>query len=327
MIKLLCRWAAGVAVLGTAWAADLRIGLIGLDTSHVVAFTRLLNDPADPGHVPGGRVVVAFKGGSPDLEASRTRIEEYTRQLQERWGVRLADSIEALCAAVMLESVDGRPHLAQARPVLEARKPLFIDKPMAGSLRDVLAIFRLARERGVPCWSSSSLRFYPGLIELKGTDVGRIRGAVSTGPAPMEPHHPDLFWYGIHATEALFAVLGTGCQRVVRTHTPDTDVVTGVWQDGRVGTLIGIRNAAAPYRVTLFGTRAVVDQRPGGDYAPLIREVIRFFQTGVAPVSPEETVELFAFMEAADESKRRGGVPVSLQEVLAAAEAGPAGSP
>lgn len=330
MTKLLCRWAAGVAFLGTAWAADLRIGLIGLDTSHVVAFTRLLNDPAEPGHVPGGRVVAAFKGGSPDLEASRSRVDEYTRQLQERWGVRLTDSIEALCAevdAVMLESVDGRPHLAQARPVLEARKPLFIDKPMAASLRDVLTIFRLARERGVPCWSSSSLRFYPGLVELKGADVGRIRGAVSTGPAPLEPHHPDLFWYGIHATEALFAVLGTGCERVVRTHTPDTDVVTGVWQDGRVGTLIGIRNAAAPYRVTLFGSRAVVDQRPGGDYAPLIREVIRFFQTGVAPVSPEETVELFAFMEAADESKRRGGVPVSLQEVLAAAGAGPAGSP
>lgn len=303
-------------------AAELRIGLIGLDTSHVIAFTRLLNDPASPSHVPGGRVVVAFPGGSPDLPESRDRVEGYTQELREKWGVQILDSIEALCAAVdavMLESVDGRPHLEQARPVLRARKPLFIDKPMAGSLRDVIEIFRLARETGTPCWSSSSLRYYPGLIELKKTDVGVVRGAVSTGPAPLEPHHPDLFWYGIHPTEALFAVLGTGCERVVRTHTPDTDVVTGVWRDGRVGTLIGIRNAAAPYRVTLFGTRAVVDQKPGGDYAPLIREVIRFFQTGVAPVPPEETLELFAFMEAADESKRRGGAPVTLDEVFAAA--------
>lgn len=303
-------------------AAELRIGLIGLDTSHVIAFTQLLNDPAHPSHVPGGRVVAAFKGGSPDLPDSRDRVEGYTQELQQKWGVQILDSIEALCAAVdgvMLESVDGRPHLAQARPVLRARKPLFIDKPMAGSLRDVIEIFRLARETGTPCWSSSSLRFYPGLIELKKTDVGVVRGAVSTGPAPLEPHHPDLFWYGIHPTEALYAVLGTGCERVVRTHTPDTDVVTGVWRDGRVGTLIGIRNAAAPYRVTLFGTRAVVDQKPGGDYAPLIREVMRFFQTGVAPVPPEETLELFAFMEAADESKRRGGAPVTLDEVFAAA--------
>ena len=303
-------------------AAELRIGLIGLDTSHVIAFTQLLNDPDNPSHVPGGRVVAAFKGGSPDLPDSRDRVEGYTQELREKWGVQILDSIEALCAAVdavMLESVDGRPHLEQARPVLRARKPLFIDKPMAGSLRDVIEIFRLARETGTPCWSSSSLRYYPGLIELKKTDVGVVRGAVSTGPAPLEPHHPDLFWYGIHPTEALFAVLGTGCERVVRTHTPDTDVVTGVWRDGRVGTLIGIRHAAAPYRVTLFGTRAVVDQKPGGDYAPLIREVMRFFQTGVVPVPPEETLELFAFMEAADESKRRGGAPVTLDEVFAAA--------
>jgi hypothetical protein len=190
---------------------------------------------------------------------------------------------------------------------------------MAGSLRDVVEIFRLAKRAAVPCWSSSSLRYYPGLVELKQADVGTVRGAVSTGPAPTEAHHPDLYWYGIHPTEALFTVLGTGCESVVRTHTPDTDVVTGIWSGGRVGTLIGIRNATAPYRVTLFGTKTVVDQKPGGDYAPMIREVMQFFRTGVAPVAPEETIEIFAFMTAADESKRRNGQPVKLREVLQAA--------
>lgn len=301
-------------------AAELRIGMIGLDTSHVTAFAGLLNDPSNPNHVPGGRVVAGFPGGSPDIESSRSRVEGYTKELREKWGVRIYDSIEALCAAVdvvMLESVDGRPHLEQARPVIAARKPLFIDKPMAGSLRDVVEIFRLAREANVPCFSSSSLRYYPGLVELKRAAVGEVRGAVSTGPSPTEPHHPDLFWYGVHPTEALFAILGAECESVVRTHTPDTDVVTGVWKGGRVGTLIGIRNAAAPYRVTVFGTKAVLDQKPGGDYAPLVREVMTFFQTGMAPVSAAETVALFAFMEAADESKRRGGQPVKLSDVLA----------
>jgi predicted dehydrogenase len=311
-----------LAVIAASSAEDLRIGMIGLDTSHVTAFTKLLNDPADPNHVPGGRVVAAFKGGSPDIESSRSRVDGYTKELQDKWGVKIVDSIEALCSevdVVMLESVDGRPHLEQARPVIKARKPLFIDKPMAASLRDVVEIFRLARENKVPCWSSSSLRYYPGLLELKRADAGEIRGAVSTGPSPTEPHHPDLCWYGIHPTEALFAVLGPNCERVVRTHTPDTDVVTGLWAGGRVGTLIGIRDAAAPYRVTLFGTKAVVDQKPGGDYAPLIREVMNFFQSGVAPVPPEETIAIFAFMEAADESKRRGGSPVLIDELLKAA--------
>ena len=315
---LLLSLAAAISTLAAS-AAELRIGLIGLDTSHVTAFTKLLNDTDDPKHVPGGRVVAAFKGGSPDIESSWSRVEGYTKELREKWGVEIVDSIPALCAkvdAIMVESVDGRPHLEQVRPVFAAGKPVFIDKPVAGSLRDALEIFRLAKEANVPCFSSSSLRYYPGLVELKGADFGELKGAISTGPCALEPHHPDLFWYGVHPTEALFTIMGTGCERVTRTSTPDTDVVTGVWSGGRVGTLIGIRNGAAPYRVTAFGTKAVLDQKPGGDYRPLIVEVIKFFQTGVAPVSAAETLELFAFMEAADESKRRGGAPVSVAEVL-----------
>jgi predicted dehydrogenase len=310
---------SGLALLTTSIAADLRIGLIGLDTSHVTAFTSLINDATHKNHVPGGKVVAAFKGGSRDLDSSWSRVEGYTKELQDKYGVKIVDSIEALCAevdVVMLESVDGRPHLEQAKPVLRAKKPVFIDKPLAGSLRDAIEIFRLAKQYQVPCFSSSSLRYYPGLVELKQADVGVVKGAVSTGPCHLEPHHPDLFWYGVHPVEALYAVLGTGCESVVRTTTPDTDVITGVWKGGKVGTLIGIREAAAPYRVTLFGTKAVLDQKPGGDYAPLVREVMKFFQTGVSPVAPEETIELFAFMEAADESKRQGGKPVRLADVL-----------
>jgi hypothetical protein len=310
---------AGIVFPPVTWAAELRIGMIGLDTSHVVAFTKLINDPNDASHVPGGRVVAAFPGGSPDLESSRTRVEGYTRELRDKFGVRMVETIPALCQqvdVVMLESVDGRPHLAQVKPVFAAGKPVFIDKPVAGTLRDAIEIYRLARQHQVPCFSSSSLRYYPGLLELKRADVGVVKGAVSTGPCHLEPRHPDLFWYGVHAAEALFGVLGIGCETVVRTATPDTDVVTGVWRGGRVGTLVGIREAAAPYRVTLFGTKAVVDQKPGGDYAPLVREVMGFFQTRQVPVAPEETLELFAFMEAADESKRLGGQPVRLADVL-----------
>jgi hypothetical protein len=212
--------------------------------------------------------------------------------------------------------VDGRPHLEQARPVIAAGKPLFIDKPMAGSLGDVVEIFRLAAERGVPVFSSSSYRYYESLQKVKQADVGEVRAVISFGPAHLEPHHPDLFWYGVHPTEALFAVLGTGCERVVRTATADTDVVTGEWTGGRVGTLVGLRTGATPHRVMVFGSKAVAEQEGGGDYAPLVREVIRFFRTGVAPVSARETIELFAFMEAADASKRMGGQPVSIAEVL-----------
>jgi hypothetical protein len=304
------------------FSAELRLGMIGLDTSHVVAFTQLLNEPNNARHVPGGKVVAAFKGGSPDIESSRSRVDGYTKTLEEKYGVKIVPSIEELCRevdAVLLMSVDGRPHLEQARPVIAARKPLFIDKPMAGSLKDVVKIFRLANEAKVAVFSSSSYRFYESLVELTKTDVGEIKGAISYGPCTYEEHHPDLFWYGVHATEALFTVLGTGCETVTRVATKDTDVVTGVWRGDKVGTLRGLRNASTPNKVILFGTKAVAEQKGGGDYGPLVREIISFFNSGKAPVSMEETTELFAFMEAADESKREGGKPVRIADVLAKA--------
>ncbi len=300
-------------------ADDLKVGLIGLDTSHVIAFTELLNDSNNKEHVAGGKVVAAFKGGSADVPASADRVEGYTKQLDEKWHVKIVPSIEDLCKevdVVMIESVDGRPHLEQAKPVIAAHKPLFIDKPVAGSLRDVIEIYRLAKEAGVPVFSSSSYRFYDSLKELKKMDVGEIKAALSYGPAELEKHHPDMFWYGVHAAEALYTVMGTGCETVVRTATPDTDVITGVWRGGKIGTLQGLRRGSTPHKVIIFGTKMVAEQKGDGSYANLVREIMEFYRTRKPPVSPEETIEMFAFMEGADESKKHGGCPVNIADLI-----------
>ena len=307
-----------------AWSANaaepIRIGIIGLDTSHVTAFTSRLNEPDNANHVPGGRVVAAFKGGSPDIPSSANRVDKFTKTLVEKYGVRIYPTIEQLCEnvdAILLESVDGRPHLEQVKPVLAAGKPVFIDKPIAGTLKDAIEIYRLAQQTGTPCWSSSSIRFHPGVQKVAKANVGELRGAISIGPAQTEPHHPDLFWYGIHPTEGLFTVMGPGCQTVVRTHTTDTDVITGTWTEGRVGVLYGLRNQRTAYKVTKYGTKGIVEQTERGDYTPMLREIVRFFKTGEAPVPLETTIEIYAFMEAADESKRLGGQTVNIADVLA----------
>ncbi|HEO70510.1 MAG TPA: gfo/Idh/MocA family oxidoreductase, partial [Candidatus Hydrogenedentes bacterium] len=312
---------ASVAFLSAAHAEEdvFRIGMIGLDTSHVIAFTREFHNPDAPENLQGFRVVAGYKGGSDDIESSYGRVDRFTEQLRDEFGVKIVDTIEELCTMVdgiMLTSVDGRPHLEQARPVFNAGLPMYIDKPVAGTLEDAIEIFRLAKEHGVPCWTSSSYRYYPGLVEMMEQDYGELRGAISYGPASIHETHPDLFWYGVHATEALFTVMGVGVETVVRTHTEHTDVVTGVWEDGKVGTLRGLRNQATPNQVILFGTKAVLHQGPGSGYAHMLVEVAKFFRTGEVPVSPRETIEMFAFMEAADESKRQGGVPVSIADVL-----------
>ena len=307
-------------------AADLRIGIIGCDTSHVTAFTEALNNPKAKVHVAGARVVGAYKGGSADIPSSASRVENYTRILQEQYGVQIYDSIEKLCEQVdagMLESVDGRPHLEQIKPVLKARKPVYIDKPMAGSLRDVVEIFRLAREAKVPVFSASSLRFSKDTLAARNSSGDKATYVETYGPCELEPHHPDLFWYGVHGVEALFTVLGTGCETVQRGTTAEGKIeVTGTWSGGRKGVFREDKNFHGIAR----SEKGEVSVGSFDGYAPLVVEIIQFFRTGIAPVRPEETLEIFAFMEAADESKRKGGEAVKLSEVLAKAKAQPDGA-
>ena len=300
---------------------ELRLGIIGTDTSHVTAFTRMLNDKSDPNHVPGARVVAAFKGGSPDVEDSRTRIDRFAAELEDKWGVAFVDSIDALVErvdAVLLLSVDGRPHLSQVRPVFKAKKRVFIDKPVAASYGDAREIVRLSRESGVPFFSSSSLRFLTDVQAIKtSAKHGGITGAFTFGPENFEPHHPDLFWYGIHAVEMLYALLGPGCEKVTRVKTDSGDTVVGTWKDGRIGTMRGLIQGKHDYGAIVFGMKAVLATPVpmSSDYRNLVVEIVKFFQTGVPPIPPDETLEMMAFMEAADLSKARGGAPVALAEV------------
>lgn len=315
--------AAAILTSSSFKAADsnLRIGIIGLDTSHVTAFTKLLNDPSGPDHIPGARVVAAYKGGSPDVESSAKRLEGFTATLRDQWKVEVVPDIPTLCSkvdAILLESVDGRVHLEQVKPVFAAKKRVFIDKPLAASLEDARTIARLADQAGVEWFSSSSLRFEPAIRALKeNPKVGKILGCDAYGPAPTEPHHPDLFWYGIHGVEILFTLMGPGCESVTRIHDAGTDVVVGKWKDGRLGTFRGIRTGKTNYGATVFGLDGIRTNDPPGStaYKFLVQEIVKFFQTGVPPVSSAETLEIFAFMQGADVSKSRNGQAVRLSEL------------
>ena len=303
----------------------IRVGMIGLDTSHVLAFSDLLNDPKNEGDLAGVRVIVGYPGGSADIPSSRDRVQEYVDKLRAK-GIEIVDSIDEVVKrvdAVMIESVDGRPHLDQVRPVIAAGKPVYIDKPLAGSLKDCLEIARLAKQKNVPIFSSSSTRFASGFQAARRGEspAGEVRGCAAYSPCSLEPHHPDLFWYGIHGVEILFTVMGPGCQSVTRVQTDGAELVVGTWQDGRIGTFRGIRDGKATYGATVFGKKDVVAAGPYEGYKPLVVEIAKFFKTGKPPVDMAETLEIHAFMEAADQSKRQGGAAVKIVDVMKQAEA------
>ncbi|MGJ5815506.1 Gfo/Idh/MocA family protein [Paludibaculum fermentans] len=296
-------------------AADLRLGIVGTDTSHSVAFTALLNDAANKNHLAGARVVAAYKGGSSDIKESSSRVDKFAEELSTKYGVELTPDIATLLTkvdAVLLESVDGRKHLEQFRQIVKAGKPVFIDKPLASSLADAREIARLARENNVKWFSASVLRFSDVLPALK---VDGLNGVYAWGPGPLEEHHQlSLSWYGVHTVETLFTMLGRGCEEVTFTASDDADVVTGKWKDGRIGTIRVIRPYSA-FGVTAFSPKAIKTNEKDlyTGYQNLVKEIIQFFQTGKAPIDEQETLEMFAFMDAAQRSKEAGGAPTKLR--------------
>jgi len=304
----------------------LKAGIVGLD-AHARSWTGILNNPKAEGELADMVVTTAFAGGSPDIPQSMELLEKAVGPVREA-GVEIVDSIAELVDkvdVVLILSIDGRPHLEQAKQVFAAGKPVYIDKPLAGSLADGIEIFRLAEKHNVPCFSSSSLRYAPGTqAVLRDGGVGAVSGCTAFSPATIEPHHPDLFWYGIHGVETLFTIMGTGCTTVTRVQTADTEIVVGVWDDGRIGTFRGTRTGPHTYGATVFGAKGIVPSGKFEGYEPLLVEMIKYFKRALTedgaasdpPVAHTTTLEILAFMEAADESRRRGGVPVKLEEVF-----------
>lgn len=323
LTALLFAFSVSSAVFAQENPTVLRVGIIGLDTSHAPAFAKELNNPQAKDDLANCRVVAAYPKGSPDIESSVSRVPGYTEEMQ-KLGVEIVDSIPALLEkvdCVLLETNDGRPHLEQAIPVFRAGKPVFIDKPLAASLADCVAIYEAAKKFNCPVFTSSSLRYTEGAQAVRGGEIGDVLGCDAYSPCSLEKTHPELFWYGIHGCETLFTVMGTGCDEVSRVSTDDYDVAVGRWADGRIGTFRGMRKGKTGFGGTAFGSKAIKDLGPYGGYRPLVVEIAKFFRTGKPPVSAEESLEIYTFMVAADESKRQGGKPVKLAEVLKEAQA------
>jgi predicted dehydrogenase len=295
---------------------EIKVGMIGLDTSHCPAFTRLLNDDSNEYHVPGARVVGAYPGGSDLFSLSRDRVQGFTEELRDTYGVPIYDSIPALVTdvdAILLESADGRQHLEQFEQIVAQSpagpKPVFVDKPFATSTVDARRMIQLAVQTQTPMMSSSSLRYAAGIVGLAG-EGERVLSCEAFGPAAILDDYPGLFWYGIHSAEMLYTYMGLGCEAVRCLPYEDVDVVIGQWQDGRIGVVRGTRFKGGQFGCVVHAdnsTRCGFAQSTPPGYYGLMQVVVAFFQTGVAPIDVRETFEIASFLEAANRSREHGG--------------------
>ncbi len=296
----------------------IRVGLVDFDTSHVAAFTQRLNHvgvgPEE--WVEGAKVVVGFPG---DSEMMPERIPGYVEQFTG-YGVPLAERSEDLLGqidAVMITSQQGARHLPRARPFLEAGLPTFIDKPFAGNAADAAELLALSEAHNAPLMSCSALRWAPEVQEAlrRREELGAIVSADVWTTAMLHPGNPGLLQYSIHGVEMLYTLMGSGCQSVQAVVTPGGEVVTGLWPDGRIGALRGIRDGAGGFGFTAHyekGHHAATVQG-GGYYREMLRQIVRMFETRQEPIPREEMHEAIAFCDAAAESMAQNGTPVSVR--------------
>jgi predicted dehydrogenase len=296
---------------------EIRVGVIGLDTSHSPAFAKYINDPQKMS-MKGVSVTAAYPYGSTKIETSSERIPEYTQQFKDM-GIKVVDSLDDLLKqtdCILLETNDGNLHYEQALAVMKAGKPMFIDKPLAANLVQSIKIIEANKKYKVPMFSSSSLRFLPQAQKIRNEHpIGDITGADAYSPEHLEPTHTDLYWYGIHGVEILYTLIGTGCKRLKRITTENTDMVVGEWDGGRIGTFRGDLQGKQFYGGMAYGTKGVMDAGSFDGYDLLVDKIVEFFRTKKPPVDMNETLEIYTFMQAADASRDKNGDWVDLKEV------------
>lgn len=301
----------------------LRIGFVSLDSSHCTAFTRLLQDATansgDPWGLTGAAMTVGWPGGSPDFPLSRDRVAGFTQEMQGL-GVRIASSVEELLEqvdAVILGAVDGRQHEELAARIFPAKLPVFIDKPLAHDYRAACRVADLAAQSGTPWFTASALRFQHALtntldeFKLAGE---HITGCDAWGTLRTGLGHLELAWYGIHGLEALYAVMGPGCQSVSRCRTDCGDLTTGLWPGGRLGSFRALHEGRQPpgFGMTVFGSQSIRSLHFPATYHELLSAILQFFRSAHPPVPNSESLEIFAFMQAAEVSVQQDGRPVRL---------------
>jgi len=298
----------------------IRLGILDFDTSHTVAFTTRLNQTGvgKDQFVDGAKVVIGCPGES---KLDPGRIPGFTDQMK-KLGVPLVEKPTDMLGkvdAMLIESLDGTVHYERARPFIEAGLPCFIDKPFTCSTDDAKKIIELAAKKKVPIFSASSLRFAPDVVEyVADSKHGKILGCVAYSPCSLSPipdRNAGLYHYGIHGVEILFTIMGPGCQRVTSTHEKGVDVATGTWKDGRVGTFRGIRDGASGYGFIGFAEKGMKAVTVGTSaiYRELLKQIVETFKTGKPPIEPTVSLEIVAFIEAANKSGANHGAVETLK--------------
>lgn len=287
---------------------EIKIGMVGLDTSHSVAFTRCLQAPdcAPEQHVSGARVVACMRFETPFQ--GKEGLDDRQKQL-EGWGVKVTESFEeavADCDAIMLEINDPAYHVEYFQKCTELGKPIFLDKPMADNIANARLIAKMAKDAGLRVFSASSLRFIPALAQAI-EEVGEPKYVSTYGPLGKAPAGSSIVWYGVHAFEMLERAMGLGAKSVFARKDSVGVVAIVDYEEGKRG-VVELTEGAGSYGGSVRSENKAVPF--SADNAPFytleLVEVVKFFAGAESPVTLEDALEVTAMLDAAERSVNSG---------------------
>jgi predicted dehydrogenase len=294
----------------------MRIGAIGVDSSHLPEFTKRINTLQQEAKTHC-RVTHVFDPGGHDLADAPKWLETTTRD----YNVKQVDTLQDLLASVegvMVLSVNGNKHLSQALPCLERGLPTYIDKPLTCNLSEAKQLLAAAREHQARCYSASSLRFAPEVESARSDkDLGKLITIDAFGPGERHELMAGLFFYGVHTIEMVDAIWGPGVRRVSAIHLPDRDLLDLDYHDGRYARLRMERKGSYDFGATVHGEKKVrqfrVDFTPV--YTRLVLGMVKFFEGGAPPAPLRDIIENVAVMEAGNRSMQQDGAWVDVETV------------
>jgi len=293
---------------------EIRIAIIGLDTSHSVEFPRRMQAPDCPekNRVEGLRAVTCLRFETPFT--NKQVLDERQKQL-EAWGVKVTEDFDEAvsdCDAIMIEINDPAYHLEYFKKCMKLNKPIFLDKPLADNYENGKAIYDLAKENNVKVISSSSLRYSQNLVDACNK-VEKPAQMYCYGPLGIPPVGSGIIWYGVHCFEMLERGMGLGAISIDVKKDDAGAVAIVEYPDKRRG-IVELTVGAYVYGGTLRAENANASYVVDGSmiYTEQLREICKFFKTGEASISIDDALEVINMLDAADKSYETGK-PVKLK--------------
>ena len=235
-----------------------------------------------------GRYEVCYAYGKIDSPIGGLTNEEWA----QKYGVELLDSIEEVCqksdVCVVLSPDNPEMHEELTAEVFKSGKLVYIDKTFAPDKATAIRIFENAKQNNVKCFSSSALRFSAELENINKNEISRI---YSRGPGVYEI-------YSIHQIEPIISLMNSRAKRVMATGDMKAPALVIEFECGRFAHMYQCAELGFELTVADKENTAKAYSIESDFFALFIDAMIKFFDTGETPVTPEQTIDVIAVREA-----------------------------